>query len=103
MVEIRLRREMEKNKSILHKVGAPSNLQSAVLGAGASANGKAARSALAAQQDEKASGPDPIQLTEEQIQLFEEENRDMLKHYENTLDQVRCVPMGTWCAPAHTD
>lgn len=30
-------------------------------------------------------------LTAEQIQMFEKENQDMLKHYESTLDQVRYV------------
>ena len=31
------------------------------------------------------------QLTPEQLQLFAKENQDMLKHYEDTLDQVRYV------------
>jgi syntaxin 18 len=31
------------------------------------------------------------ELTQEQIQMFEKENQDMLKHYESTLDQVRYV------------
>ena len=30
-------------------------------------------------------------LTAEQIQMFERGNQDMLKHYETTLDKVRCV------------
>jgi syntaxin 18 len=30
-------------------------------------------------------------LTPEQIQMFEKENQNMLKHYESTLDQVRFV------------
>lgn len=29
------------------------------------------------------------QLDPEQLQLFAQENQDMLKHYEDTLDQVR--------------
>ena len=31
------------------------------------------------------------QLSPEQLQLFARENQDMLKHYEDTLDQVRYV------------
>jgi syntaxin 18 len=31
------------------------------------------------------------ELSAEQIQIFEKENQDMLKHYESTLDQVRYV------------
>jgi hypothetical protein len=35
---------------------------------------------------------DPEQeLSPEQLQMFEKENQDMLKHYESTLDQVRYV------------
>lgn len=30
-------------------------------------------------------------LTPEQLQMFEKENQDMLKHYEATLDQVKYV------------
>ncbi|RDW69600.1 T-snare protein-3 [Coleophoma cylindrospora] len=29
------------------------------------------------------------QLTEQQVQMFEQENQDMLKHYQDTLDQVK--------------
>lgn len=35
-------------------------------------------------------------LTPEQIQMFEQENQDMLKHYESTLDQVRLVGRVSW-------
>jgi len=31
------------------------------------------------------------ELTQEQLQMFEKENQDMLKHYQDTLDQVRWV------------
>lgn len=33
-------------------------------------------------------------LTEEQLQMFEEGNQDMMKHYETTLDKVRYVLRG---------
>lgn len=33
------------------------------------------------------------QLTEQQVQMFEQENQDMLRHYQDTLDQVKCVPL----------
>ncbi|KAK8223836.1 snare protein syntaxin-like protein 18/UFE1 [Phyllosticta capitalensis] len=66
MMEIRLEREREKSKSVLYK----------------------ARGAVVATWDEAQQQSEP-QLSEEQLQLFAEENQDMLKHYEDTLDKVR--------------
>ena len=31
------------------------------------------------------------ELSDEQMQLFAQENQDMMKHYQDTLDQVRYV------------
>ncbi|KAK7542955.1 snare protein syntaxin-like protein 18/UFE1 [Phyllosticta citricarpa] len=67
MMEIRLEREREKSKSVLYK----------------------ARGGQVATWDESNQQQTEPQLSEEQLQLFAEENQDMLKHYEDTLDKVR--------------
>ncbi|KAF2217768.1 hypothetical protein CERZMDRAFT_31312 [Cercospora zeae-maydis SCOH1-5] len=64
MMDIRLTREMEKTKSILAK--------------------SAIRSATGATDTTARE-----ELSEEQLQLFAEENHELLKHYEDQLDQVR--------------
>jgi hypothetical protein len=88
MMEKRIRREMEKKKSMLAKaqVGPMPEL-------GGFAN------AAVPPKYKMASAPEsPIlefrpdeELTPEQVQMFEKENQDMLKHYQDTLDQVRWV------------
>ncbi|KAF2731666.1 hypothetical protein EJ04DRAFT_442587 [Polyplosphaeria fusca] len=87
MMEIRLNREVEKSKSILYK--ARETLPSASNYAGA--NGGASkdyRGKTAHVSDEESQAIEQ-QLSPEQLQLFAQENQDMLKHYEDTLDQVR--------------
>ncbi|KAI1205822.1 uncharacterized protein F4807DRAFT_253680 [Annulohypoxylon truncatum] len=91
MMEIRLMREMEKNRSVLAK----SRRQEAPL----AVVGNMHETGGAAESKRRASQPLPPEespshaptgdLTEEQIQMFEKDNQDMLKHYESTLDQVR--------------
>ncbi|KZZ95377.1 syntaxin [Moelleriella libera RCEF 2490] len=78
MMEIRLAREMEKTRGML---GPPmSDFADFPL-------------ALEKGRTPPDSLPDMISstegLTDEQVQLFEESNQDMMKHYESTLDQVR--------------
>jgi len=86
MMEKRLRREMEKNKSALAKSRAPiPDLND--FGNVAVPSTKQSSSTAAHMETER-----PYQeeeLSPEQIQMFEKENQDMLKHYESTLDQVR--------------
>ncbi|KAI9710093.1 MAG: hypothetical protein M1820_002895 [Bogoriella megaspora] len=97
MMEARLTREMEKNKSILYKAsGNGSASLSATVDTGIrSANGSISRaSAGSTYQPTSPSASFSIdseqqQLEPEQLQMFEEENKGMLKHYEDTLDQVR--------------
>lgn len=43
----------------------------------------------AAMRDEEEKKGVEAELSAEQLQLFKEENDSMLKHYEDTLDQVR--------------
>ncbi|KAI1801135.1 hypothetical protein F4811DRAFT_535717 [Daldinia bambusicola] len=91
MMEIRLMREMEKSRSVLAK----SRKQEISLGALASAQ-EAGSSEESKRRPSQALPPEETpayiptgNLTAEQIQMFEKDNQDMLKHYESTLDQVR--------------
>ncbi|KAI1373263.1 hypothetical protein F4677DRAFT_225905 [Hypoxylon crocopeplum] len=91
MMEIRLMREMEKSRSVLAK----SRRQDVSLVAignmhepGSPVESKR-RASQALPPDETPSFTPAGDLTEEQIQMFERDNQDMLKHYESTLDQVR--------------
>ena len=59
-------------------------------GGGASAGGRGYGGKAAAMEEEDRRQIEQ-QLTPEQLQLFAKENQDMLKHYEDTLDQVRYV------------
>lgn len=100
MMEIRLMREMEKNRSILAKARGQDAAFSTNNGAGlVEPPGHAAdwkkdnRPTLP--QDETSSYNPASDLTPEQIQVFERDNQDMLKHYESTLDQVRYVNAGS--------
>lgn len=91
MMEIRLMREIEKSRSVLAK----SRKQDISLGAFVSAQevGSPAESKRRLSQtlppDETPTYAPTGDLTTEQIQMFEKDNQDMLKHYESTLDQVR--------------
>lgn len=85
MMEKRLRREMEKKKSMLAKahVGPMPEL-------GGFPN------AVTPQKYNPAVVAEPQfnaeqELSAEQLQMFERQNQDMLKHYQDTLDQVRWV------------
>jgi hypothetical protein len=96
MMDVRLTREVEKSKSILAK--------SAITGGvprardetpehtrPSSSSAKRKRfSGKFSEDDEPRDTPGARQeLTEEQLQLFAEENHELLKHYEDQLDQVR--------------
>ena len=90
MMEKRLRREMEKNKSALAKSRAPMP----ELGGFDNAPVPPTKSNASTAAYLEAQQLDPEQeLSPEQIQMFEKENQEMLKHYESTLDQVRYVCM----------
>ena len=60
-------------------------------GSGANAGGRGYGGKAAAAMEEEDRRQIEQQLTPEQLQLFAKENQDMLKHYEDTLDQVRYV------------
>ncbi|KAI8283440.1 Syntaxin ufe1 [Colletotrichum sp. SAR11_57] len=93
MMEARLTREMEKNRSVLAKAGGGAMPE---LGGGFYEAMKREKEAKKGGFD-TATGLPPDEgsydfrqdLTEEQIQMFEKGNQDMLQHYNSTLDKVR--------------
>ncbi|KAI1113397.1 hypothetical protein F5Y14DRAFT_418156, partial [Nemania sp. NC0429] len=95
MMEIRLMREMEKNRSILAKARGQDTAFSTNKGASLVDSDHATdwrkdnNNSPTRPQDETPSYNPASDLTPEQIQMFERDNQDMLKHYESTLDQVR--------------
>lgn len=96
MMEMRIEREVEKSKSVLYKtkgfkgfVDDSSDFQhvNGVGDQGASAGrGHTGKTAMMDDSDRKQIEQS---LSPEQLQLFAEENNEMLKYYEDTLDQVR--------------
>lgn len=91
MMEIRLTREVEKSKSMLYKARGSMVLPDSSTGmnggyTGGSATVYRGQSSHAEEMDRKEAEQ---QLSPEQLQLFAQENQDMLKHYEDSLDQVR--------------
>ncbi|KAJ0274201.1 hypothetical protein CBS470a_011895 [Colletotrichum nupharicola] len=98
MMEARLTREMEKNRSVLAKAGGGAMPE---LGGGFYEAMKREKEAKKGGFD-TATGLPPDDgsydfrqdLTEEQIQMFEKGNQDMLQHYNSTLDKVRYVAWG---------
>lgn len=89
MMERRLVREAEKSKSMLY---ASKGTGYAALGAvearkGSVVNGAASGQGMAFAEDESVgAGP---QLSADQMQVFAQENQDLLKLYESKSDQVR--------------
>lgn len=88
--EIRLQRQVERGKSILYKAPPGSVPLSHTSVPISSSSGTAASSAgrVVSLEDEEKKSIENI-LTKDQLQLFEKENEALMKHYEDTLDQVR--------------
>ncbi|KAI1426630.1 hypothetical protein F5Y12DRAFT_272962 [Xylaria sp. FL1777] len=93
MMEIRIMREIEKNRSVLAKArgqdAASSHHARSLVEAPESPAGWRKGSSQALPPEEVQGHNATDNLTPEQIQMFERDNQDMLKHYESTLDQVR--------------
>lgn len=89
MMEIRLMREVEKSKSVLYKTRATGPAAEDYSGMNGSSHGqKDYRGKTSYTQDESREIIEQ-QLDPEQLQLFAQENQDMLKQYEDQLDKVR--------------
>jgi hypothetical protein len=101
MVEKRIERVREKEKSVLYKVGAGKSAGSAARKGSISVSestrgiGSAGFDAFQAPEAAVLSEADTArieaQLSPEQLQLFAEENDSMLRHYEDTLGKVQYV------------
>ena len=102
MMQKRLEREVEKSKSVLYKTKGVGDVKSSIGGleqrAGSTVLGGSTKAKAAGQWYRVGSSgtgdmEKPVQqtLSPEQLQLFAQENSDMLKHYEDTLDKVRYV------------
>jgi hypothetical protein len=80
-------REMEKNKSVLYKAGGKPMPELGRFDDAPVPPPKYGNKTMHS-VDQKTQNPED-ELSPEQIQMFEKENQDMMKHYEATLDQVR--------------
>ncbi|KAL5601379.1 uncharacterized protein BROUX77_005628 [Berkeleyomyces rouxiae] len=96
MMETRLTREMEKNKSVLAR-SAQGSIPLPGMQPGAARQTKMTTAVVdGLPPDQKLaagarSGAERhgTELTQEQVQMFEQGNRAMMEHYENALDKVR--------------
>lgn len=90
MMEIRLTREVEKSKSVLYKARGtlPSTTDDYSGMNGGHDVAPDYRGKTTHFEDEQNAAVEQ-QLDPEQLQLFAQENQDLLKHYEDHLDQVR--------------
>lgn len=84
MMETRIMREMEKNKSVLYK--ARGQIVPEYTG---TSDVPVPAFEYKAHVEEQFKHNVEDELTPEQLQMFEKENQDMVKHYEETLNQVR--------------
>ena len=101
MVERRVKREMERGRSVLYMVkgggGGMDGILAGEEGGRAGMNGSVRGGEMGkghgkmAVEDEESRKLIEQQLSPEQLQLFAQENQDMLRRYEDTLDQVRYV------------
>lgn len=86
MVEVRVKREVERSRSILYKTRGP-GISDGIGVSGGSSN------YLSATELEKEQGQErkamESSLSPEQIQLFEREQEDMLKHYNSELNKIK--------------
>ncbi|KAI9785589.1 MAG: hypothetical protein M1835_003312 [Candelina submexicana] len=100
MMEIRLTREVEKSKSILYKTRDSRGMHAPMGSAEQDVSGfesthtnspgsRTYSGSTGAHVDEMERRQIEQQLSPEQLQLFAQENQDLLKHFEDTLDQVR--------------
>ncbi|KAL8941711.1 MAG: hypothetical protein Q9216_002084 [Gyalolechia sp. 2 TL-2023] len=95
MMEKRVQREVERSKSVLYKSrGIKGGLNGLEDGhvkplAAGGGKGRGMNGYLVMEEEESRKGD--VGLSEEQVQVLKEENEGMLRHYEDTLDQVRLV------------
>ncbi|KAF1980038.1 hypothetical protein BU23DRAFT_521923 [Bimuria novae-zelandiae CBS 107.79] len=91
MMEIRLTREVEKSKSMLYKARGTMPALDDYAGSNGNTSATTDYRGKSAQIPEDDRVSVEQQLDPEQLQLFAQENQDMLKYYEDHLDQVRAA------------
>lgn len=84
MMETRLTREMEKNRSVLAKVRGDQQLPPGLAIHSSS-------SVPVEEEESKKRQASDLDLTDEQRQMFERDNQDMLKHYSSATEKVKTV------------
>jgi syntaxin 18 len=94
MMERRLVRAMEKSKSALSDVRGEALFDTGFEGAAelpSKYTGGTGGAAMDEEEEKRKKKPESTgeTLSAEQMQMFEKQNQDMLKHYEETLNQVR--------------
>jgi len=96
MMETRLKREMEKNMSVLARASAPAvpDLPGLTPGltASPSSSSQTAGTSFTTRhhdQDEQSAYEQTQDLTPEQLQMFEKGNQDMMKHFDSYLNKVK--------------
>ncbi|KAF2637482.1 syntaxin [Massarina eburnea CBS 473.64] len=93
MMEIRLTREVEKSKSVLYKARGAMPVSGEYSGTNDASYSYSKEATDYRGKGSHAEEADPGALENtldaEQLQLFAQENQDLLKHYEDHLDQVR--------------
>lgn len=92
MMETRLAREMEKNRSVLAKArGAQQLPPSLAKEFGLDESPLPTHSFSVEEEEAKKRQATDLDLTDEQRQMFERDNQDMLKHYSSATEKVKTV------------
>lgn len=92
MMETRLAREMEKNRSVLAKArGAQQLPPSLAKEFGFDEPAFGSSSVPVEEEESKKRQASDLDLTDEQRQMFERDNQDMLKHYSSATEKVKTV------------
>lgn len=89
MMDVRLSREVEKSKSILANAPASATIQRAYGHQDDTAHPAKRTRLSGGMSGDTTDMPGRQELSEEQLQIFAEENHELLRHYEDQLDQVR--------------
>ena len=89
MMETRIMRELEKNKSVLYKARGRMGQEPGEPAVPAFEY-QGGQGVKMEQQSEPGHNVED-ELTPQQLQMFEKENQDMVRHYEETLNQVKYV------------
>ncbi|TID20512.1 snare protein syntaxin-like protein 18/UFE1 [Venturia nashicola] len=85
MVEVRVKREVERSRSVLYKARGPGLVDG--IGIGIDISGSSANHLSATDPATRAVMEST--LSPEQIQMFEREQEDMLRHYNSELDKIK--------------